>query len=111
MVLLTLYGSYQDILETPSFDKCPLRVYSSRLIIFILIVMVNSASESFLTCMHARTHAHPENPYIEVGRAHLKNIIDIILILFKVTVDSIVEIYVNLSVPCDVKVLMVESWS
>ena len=80
LVLLTLFGSYQDLLETPSFEKCPLRVYSSRLTTFTLIVMVNSASTSFLTRTyarthvrtHARTHAHLENPYIEVGRAHLK---------------------------------------
>ena len=71
LVLLTLFGSYQDLLETPSFEKCPLRVYSSRLTTFTLIVMVNSASTSFLTRTYARTHAHLENPYIEVGRAHL----------------------------------------
>ena len=40
-----------------------------------------------------------------------QNIVDIILIVFKVRVDSIVEIYVNLSVPIDVKVVMVEAWT
>ena len=68
LVLLTLFGFYQDLLGTQSFEKCPLRVYLSRLTTFTLYVMVNSASTSFLT----RTHAHPENPYIEVGWTHLK---------------------------------------
>ena len=74
LVLLTLFESYQDLLETPSFEKCPLRVYSSRLTTFTSIIMVNSASTSFLTRTYARMYTRLENPYIEVGRAHLKMI-------------------------------------
>ena len=45
----------QVLLETPSFEKCPLRVYTSRLTTFASIVMVTSASTSFLTRTYART--------------------------------------------------------
>ena len=68
----SIFGSYQALLGACACKSCLLGVYSYRLSTFIFIVMADSASISFLTRRHARTHAHQENPLIEVGRAHLK---------------------------------------
>ena len=59
LVLLIHFGSYQILLETPSFEKCPLRGYSSRLTTFTLVLMVTSASASFLTRTQAHTCGKP----------------------------------------------------
>ena len=68
-----MFGSYQALLGAHAYKRCLLGVYSYRLATFIFIVMADSASISFLTRTDARTHAHQENPYIEVGQgqAHL----------------------------------------
>ena len=75
----SIFGSYQALLGACACKSCLLGVYSYRLSTFIFIVMADSASISFLTRRHARTHvrthAHQENPLIEVGRAHLKRVL------------------------------------
>ena len=73
-------GSYQFLPGSPTYENCLSGVYSSIVTTLIFIVMVNSAFTSFLRRTHVSTHArthgptHPglENPLIEVGRAHLK---------------------------------------
>ena len=53
----------QVLLETPSFEKCPLRVYTSRLTTFASIVMVTSASTSVLTRMYAYARTPGKSVY------------------------------------------------
>ena len=41
---------------------------------------------------HARTHAHPENPFIEVGGAHLKKTMSPMLVL-NIVLDTDYKVY------------------
>ena len=73
--LLIHFRSYQVLLESQAYEKCLLRAYSTRLTTFVFTVMVISASTSFLTRSHGRTHARtPGKPVYRGETGSPKNV-------------------------------------